>query len=70
MHKRAALNAGEYSLIDCLSVLLFTEDEAAAGTAEGFVGGGGHNVGIGYRGGVLSGGDKTCNCLLYTSRCV
>ena len=49
MHQRPALGAGEDGLIDGLGVFLAAEDQAAARSAQGFVGRGGHHIGIGNR---------------------
>ncbi len=60
VHERATLGAGENFAIDLLGdFFIVAEDEAAAGAAEGFVGGGGYNMGVGEGRGVNSGGDET-----------
>ena len=61
VHKRAALCAGEYALIDCFCIFFLAEDDTAAGTAQGLVSGAGDNVSIGYRIHMQTGCNKTCN---------
>ena len=46
VHERAALLAGEYGGVEFLGVFLLGEDEAGAWAAEGFVCGGGYDVGV------------------------
>ena len=46
VHERAALLAGEYGGVEFLGVFLLGEDEAGAWAAEGFVRGGGYDVGV------------------------
>jgi phage/plasmid primase-like uncharacterized protein len=44
MHKRAALLTGKDCLVDGRGQILRADDEAGAGTAQGFVRGGGGDV--------------------------
>ena len=47
--QRAALHAGEHCRVDALgNDGVVGQNQAAAGSAQGLVGGGGHHVGIGY----------------------
>ena len=55
VHQGAALNAGEDLRIDFLGILLLAEDQPAAGPAQGLVGGGGDEIGVGHRAGVQAG---------------
>ena len=57
--KRAALSSGEDSFIYLLGKLFFAKDHTAAGPAQGFVGGGGNNIGIGNGGGMCAAGNKS-----------
>ncbi len=58
--QRTALDAGENGLVDLLGDLLIVrEDQTAARAAQGLVGGGGHHIGIGNGGRMLTGSDKT-----------
>ncbi len=74
--ERAALGAGEHGGVDFLGEvdglhlagldvflgdLVLAEDQAAAGTAQGLMGGGGDNIGIGHRAHVNASGDKAGN---------
>ena len=61
VHKRAALRAGENSLIYLRGILFLAENKSAARSAEGFVGCGGHNIGIRHRRGVKPCGYKSRN---------
>ncbi len=58
MLQRAALGTRENSLVDGLGVLLPAQDQAAAGAAQRFVGGGCHHVGIGHGVRVQASGHK------------
>lgn len=58
VHEGAALDTWEDLLIDGLCVGFFAKDEAAAGATEGFVGGGGDEIGEGDGGGVEAGSDE------------
>ena len=58
MLQRAALGTRENSLVDGLGVLLLAQDQAAAGAAQRFVGGGCHHVGIGHGVRVQASGHK------------
>ena len=61
VHQRAALGAGEDSLVDGLCQLSLAQDDAAAGTAQGLVGGGGDDVCIGHGVGMQTGSNQTGN---------
>ena len=62
MLQRAALRAGEHSGVDALCKdRVVGQDQAAAGAAQGLVGGGGHHIGIGHRALVLAAGHQTGN---------
>ena len=60
--QRAALGAGEHGRVDALgNDRVVGQDQAAAGAAQGLVGGGGHHIGIGHRALVLATGHQTGN---------
>ena len=59
MHQRAALSPGEHGGVDGLGVGGAAEDEAAAGTAQGFVRGGRDEIGVRHGRGMDAGGDET-----------
>ncbi len=59
MHQRSALNAGEHLSVNVGSKLFFTEDHAAARSAQGFVRCGGHKVGMRHRVGMATSGNET-----------
>ena len=60
--ERTALGAREDRLVELLGKLLVVgEDNAAARTAQGLVGGGGHDVRIRNRALMQTGGDQTCD---------
>ncbi len=60
--QRAALCAREHSRVDFLVyVLVVAQDQAAPGTPQGLVGGGGNHIGIGHGRGMLPCCDQTCN---------
>ena len=59
VHKRAALDAGEYGLIYGLAVLLLAHYNAAAGAAKRFVRGGGHEIGVWHGRGMKSRRNQT-----------
>ena len=62
MLQRAALGAGEDGGVDALDqVSVVGQDQAAAGTAQGLVGGGGHNISIGHRVLVHAAGNQAGN---------
>ena len=61
VHQRAALSAGEDALIDSLCKLLFAENDTAAGTAKGLMGGAGNDISIGNGVHVKACSDKTCD---------
>ena len=58
VHEGTALEAGEDGGVDFFSPVGLAHGHAAARAAEGFVGGGGDEVGEGDGGGVVAGGDK------------
>ena len=58
MDEGAALRAGEHVAINILTELFLGEDDAGAGAAEGFVGGGGDDVRVFAGVGVEAGGDE------------
>ncbi len=58
MHEGTALHAGEEGAIQVLGEALLAEDEPAAGAAQGLVGGGGDEVGVGNGAGVVPGGHQ------------
>ena len=57
--QRAALAAREHGLIELFGELgIAAEDQAAAGAAQGLVGGGGHHIAMGHRAGMHSSGHE------------
>ncbi len=58
VHERAALDAGEDLGVNFFGKLLFAKDDAAAWTAQGFVGCGGNEIGVWHGAGVDTGGDE------------
>ena len=58
MLQRTALLAGEHGAVDLLGVFLLCQDDAAAGAAQGLVGGGGHHVRVRDGVGVQAGGHE------------
>jgi len=65
VHERSALLAGEDGLVDGGCVLLPADDEAGARSAEGFVGCGGGDVGVGNGRGMNSACDEAGNVGVY-----
>lgn len=61
VHEGASLGAWEEGGVEGFCVLFFAKDDAAAWAAEGFVGGGGYEVGIGNWRGVEAGGYEACD---------
>lgn len=59
VHQWSPLNSWEQVTIDLLGVLRLAQDQSPAWPAEGFVGGGCDEVGIGHRGWVDTGGDQS-----------
>lgn len=60
VHEGATLDAGENGFVELLAELGVTaHDKAAPGSPESLVGGGGHYVGIGHRGGMETGRYET-----------
>ena len=59
MHERSALDARKDLLVDIARKLFLTEDHAAARAAQGFMGGGGYEIGMRHRVGVASGGHES-----------
>ncbi len=58
MHERAALEAGENGGVDFFRPVGFAHGHAGARAAQGFVRGGGDEVGDGDGGGMMAGGDE------------
>ena len=60
MHEGASLHAGEYGLVDGFGVFFTAHDDTAPGSAEGLVGGGGYDIGIGYGAWIFAAGYEAC----------
>ena len=61
MHQRAALHAGENSLVNLFGIFFLAQNEAAARAAQSFVRSCGNNIGIGNRAGMQACCNKPCN---------